>query len=190
MIELSLYQAIEDKRKLEDFLERQEDLKNRIETLNELDNKVQSRLASVSPGTEAHSEMTLVQEDIRSRRELARMELQDLEQFDPRKEGASSLEIDFMIDKSLKTRHYWGRNMTLRIESLESGQPALEISQKDFSQSLSPRFNKANPLESLDSGILNQDLGFSLVDPKGVVLNQFQIPVEAIFLFWSLSCFC
>jgi hypothetical protein len=176
-------EAIESKRKLEDFLGRQEDLKSRIETLNELNNKVQSRLASVSPGTEAHSEITLVQEDIRSRRELARMELQDLEQFDPRKEGASSLEIDFMIDKSLKTRHYWGRNMTLRIESLESGQPALEISQKDFSQSLSPRFNKANPLESLDSGILNQDLGFSLVDPKGVVLNQFQIPVEAIFFF-------
>jgi len=175
--------AIENKMSIEDFIERKEHFERQIDTLNELEAKLNEKLARVSPGTEAYSELQLVKSDIDSRRKLAQLELDDLAQFDPRK--GNKLPVDFMIDRDLKTRHYWGRNMRVRIEG-PNGENLLEFRQKDFDTSLSPRFNKENPVANIVS---NQDVTFSLIDPKGRVLNQFMIPIEGILFFGNYLVF-
>lgn len=175
--------AIENKMSLEDYIERKQHFEYQIDTLNELDAKIDEKVKAVEPGSEKFSELHLVKSDIESRRKLAQLELTDLAQFDPR--NGTKLPVDFMIDRQLQTRHYWGRNMRIRIEG-PSGENLLEFRQRDFTNSLSPRFDKQNPIAELAA---QQNVTFSILHPKGQVLNQFMIPIESIFFFGSFLVF-
>lgn len=174
--------AIQEKMSIEDYLERLSYHQRTIVELNDLEAKVRAKLAPLTADSEKFTELNLVLEDIISRRKLAAMEIEDLRQFDPR--DGKSLPVDFMIDRQITARHYWGHRMTLRIEN--QGQTVLDIKQSDFTTSLSPRFSSANPLEGLADG---RELTFSLLDPKGRVLNQFMIPVDAAFFYGQFLVF-
>ncbi|MCH2534119.1 MAG: hypothetical protein MK008_06740 [Bdellovibrionales bacterium] len=169
--------AVEYQMSIEDYLDRQKHFQDQIKTLNELEQKVFEKLRGVSEPSDKYAELTLVLEDIKSRRALAQLELDDLRQYDPRL--GNSLPVDYMVDREIKTKHYWGNKLRLRIES--SGEPVMEVKQADFKHAFSPKFSKENPIDGLNTS--ERDLTFSLVDPKGRHLNEFMIPVEAVFFF-------
>lgn len=169
--------AVEYQLSIEDFLERERHFREQVKTLNELEAKVLAKFNGVDHASDKYTELTLVLEDIKSRRALAQLELDDLRQFDPR--NGKSLPVDYMVDRQLKTKHYWGNKLKLRVES--AGEPILEMSQKEFKNAFSPSFNKQNPLEDLRAPA--GDMTFSLIDPKGRHLNEFMIPIEAAFFF-------
>lgn len=181
-VRASNLEAIQEKMTMDDFLERKSHFESQIQTLNELENKVDEKLKVLTSDSDRFTELTLIKNDIISRRQLAYLELEDLRQFDPK--TGKPLTVDFMIDKEIRTRHYWGNRLRLRIES--DGHTLFDLKQEDFKNSLSPRFNKENSLESLAE---RRELTFSLVDPKGRVLNQFLIPVEGLFFFGQFLVF-
>lgn len=168
--------AVEYQMSIEDFLERKEHFNEQIKTLNELEAKVSDKLRGTTESSNKYTELTLVLEDIKSRKALAQLELDDLREFDPRL--GKGLPVDYMVDRQIKTKHYWGNKLRLQVES--SGEQILEVQQKEFTNAFSPKFNKENPLEGLTG---ERDLTFSLVDPKGRHLNEFMIPVDAVFFF-------
>lgn len=168
--------ALQQKFKIQDYEERMSFHESQIKSLRELEQKVQQKLLAPQNSADQVAELNLVLSDIQSRMQLTQLEIDDLKQFDPR--NGQSLPVEFMIDKAIKTNHYWGPNLTLRFES--AGASLFEIQQKEFTNSLSPRFSKGNPLEGLSSA---HDVTFSLMDPKGRILNQFMIPVDGALFF-------
>ncbi len=176
--------AIETQYSLEDYNERLSDLERRLLEIDEMKKKVSDKIALLNPIPEQRthveidqfSELTLIAEDIDSRAQLTLLEIEDLKQFDPR--AGNKLPVDFMIDQALKTKHYWGNRLSLLIE--QQGQVIHEVRQREFTESMSPSFDKANPIEGLSR---NGDVTFTLATPKGTILNQFLIPVEALFFF-------
>lgn len=169
-------EALQQQMKFEDFEERKAHFESQIQSLKELENKVQQKLMGPQLSADQVSELNLVLSDIQSRQQLTALELEDLKQFDPK--NGKALPVDFMIDKAIKTTHYWGNNLVLRFES--AGAPVFEIQQKEFTNSLSPRFSKGNPLAGFSSA---HDVTFSLTSPKGHVLNQFLVPVDGALFF-------
>lgn len=112
--------------------------------------------------------------DIQSRIKLAQMEYEDVVKHDPRED--KGLKIDYMIDKELSTRHYYGRKLRLTLES--EGQILDEIRQEDYTQSLSPRFNKKGHSYS-DV----ENVHFTIDDHKGRVMHKFLNPISGVTFF-------
>ena len=162
-----------------DYKDRIEFLEGKIEELSELEVIVKSKLQGLKKGeTHKLEELTLVLEDIISRKKLAELDFKDLKDYDPR--TGKGLPIEHMVDESLAKRHNWGNNLTIQIVN-KSGDIATEIKQKEFTESLSPEFNKENPLKN----IINSEVDYSFIiaNKRGEALHHFKKPVEALFFF-------
>lgn len=114
--------------------------------------------------------------DLDSREQIINMELKALENQDPRR--GEGINIEHMIDTEIPTRHYWGRKMVLQI--LQDGAVVSEVKQVDFTESLSPGFNKENPLNEMRG---QGEFTFAIANEKGEVLHRFLRPVESVFFF-------
>ena len=168
--------AVEEQRAIEDFEERIQDFQRSIESLNQLESKVRQRLAELTVADDDKlNELELIKEDIISRRRLVELEMADTLKFDPRKGAA--LPVDHMVDKALKTRHYWGNRMKLVLEA--KGEVLDEVAQRDFTQSLSPRFSK----EALSTFDRDAEIRFTITDRRGTPLHQFLNPVSGATFF-------
>lgn len=166
--------AVVKEAKLKDYLDRLNHLEEKQEALLELLNKLKVQQQSVVK--KEAKRLLSIKQDLQSRIKLNQLELKDAKAFDPRK--GKAFEVDWMIDESLKPRHYWGSKMGLKI--YQNSKVVKEISQTSFTESLSPLFFKNNPLE----GLVGQGpLTFSITDNKGVVLHEFLRPVVAVFFF-------
>ena len=167
--------ALEEDIRLQDYLERVEFLERDIEALKAISSQQEQKR------DEARTQIQRTQangyiEDAKSRLAFAQSELQDLEKFDPRK--GEPLNVDLMIDHRLRTRHYWGDRMRLLIH--QRGEVVTEIKQRDFTQSLSPRFSSENPLDDFRG---RGEMIFTIADSRGRPMHQFFTPVEAVFFF-------
>lgn len=168
--------AVEEQRAIEDFEDRIQYLESSIQSLKQLEAQVQQRLSELTVADDDKlNELELIKADIISRRRLVELELADTRKFDPRQ--GSALPVDHMVDKDLKTRHYWGNRMKLVLEANE--EVIGEVAQKDFTQSLSPRFNK----EALDFYNQDADVRFTITDRRGTPLHQFLNPISGVTFF-------
>jgi hypothetical protein len=168
-------QALVEETVLEDFLEREAYYHEQIASLNELLEQVNQRVSALAAHEKdvAH-ELQMIYSDIESRLKIAQMELADLAQFDPRR--GQSLPVDVMVDDQVSRRHYWGNQM--RIQFVSEGEAIHEINQKEFTQSLSPRFNRSSndiPQE--------QNVQFQILNKRGDLLHRFLNPVSDVTFF-------
>ncbi len=168
-----------------DYQERLEYYRNEIIAYEKLSKEVDVRLANLKDDTKKDARIALedLKRDLLSRIDLTKMELADQKEFDPK--TGNPLNLTHMINTSLKPQHYWGNKMTIRVKTI-GGEKVLDIKQKKFTESLSPRFNIENPFNTLDS---KGTYKFSLMNPRGKSLNEFNIAVETVMFFGGYLIF-
>lgn len=175
--------AVQDYAQLEDYLDRERFYRSEIEELNRLKEKAvaeQKRTNELVAGrpsqekTAQEARWKLVLADLESRIKIAELQLKDVQKFDPRK--GKGLEVEFMIDTALRTRHYWRNELQIQLNTTGG---EVVVNQKDFTESLSSRFQRFNPMGSNHVA----DGGFTIADHKGRALHKFSKPVEAVFFY-------
>jgi len=158
-----------------DYKQRVEHFTNEIAELEDLKTQAQAKLDLENSKTPTDNNKTSELEgillDIESRQKIAHIELKDLEAFDPAK--GTPLPIDHMIEKDLRVRHYYGRNLTVKLNYRDGH--THNVRQRDFTESLSPDSDFANPVE--------RSAKFEITTPKGVVLHRFLKPIESLFFY-------
>jgi hypothetical protein len=154
----------------QDYKERVSYFENQVAELDDLATQVLTKIASEKDPIKL-AELNTVLSDIESRVKITKIELNDLEGFDPSK--GTPLPLDHMIDTDLRTRHFYGRNLRINL-NYEDGF-IQKISQKEFNESRSPGFDKLNPVDATAT--------FEIATPKGVVMHKFMKPVEALFFY-------
>ena len=167
--------ALKAEELLQDYLERVEFLEKDIRTLETILVEQEKKRAQARTEAQRNQANHFI-EDAKSRIAFAKLELEDLKQFDPRL--GEGLNVDLMIDGRLRKRHYWGNKMKVLVS--QGGGVITELRQKDFTHSLSPVFSANNSLNDFRN---QGDMTFTLTDHRGNPLNEFFVPVEAVFFF-------
>lgn len=172
--------ALIEEEAIEDHNDRVEHFERKVRSLSQLEALAKIKL-NKAKNNEQRIESTVILEDISSRLAIARIELEDAKEHDPR--AGNGYNLQSFIDPELRTRHYFGRKMKIQVLDLDENVLA-EINQSDFANSLLPNFNAENEVPS-DV----ESKGFKILKPNGTVLHNFDIDASSILFFGQFIVF-
>jgi len=184
---LMLRQKVEDERPAhiqalieEEAIEDYEARVSHYQTMVREEESIKAQLeAQLANNTEDSPQRQITKDNLQatiSRIAIAKLELEDLADFDPRK--GEGLNLQSFIDTRISTRHYLGRELEVVIKD-KDGVTVSTVSQKDFSESFAATFNYGDTSHILK----DRAHTFMLQTPKGVTLNSFRVSLNSVLFF-------
>jgi|GEM_PF-1671875 len=172
--------------RIEDYQDRLEFRRERIQEIEDFRSELQALSANLAEtDTRRQAEVALAMQDLDSRQAMHEVELEDLKNYNPEK-GGEVLDVEHFVDEEIPRRSYLGSKLQIQILNA-AGETVSTIAQKDYTESLSPRFSAENPIANLPEA--QGPYSFAIHHPKGERLHIFKTPIQSIGFFGHFLVF-